>query len=81
LASTRDAEGPGGFRAGVKAEEVDGVGGRESGNITTVDVKTLLAWRLFSLTATISVSAFRLKEFYSVFALVNIKMVMSFFER
>jgi hypothetical protein len=65
----------------AEAEEIDGVGGRGSGNITTVYVKMLLAWGLFSLTVIVSVPALRLKEFYPVFILVNIKMVVFFFER
>ena len=48
---TRDAEEPKMFIA----EEVDGVGGKGSGKITAFDQKTLLAWRLCSLTADISV--------------------------
>jgi hypothetical protein len=41
--STRDAEGPKMFRA----EEVDGIGDKGSGEITTFNLKTLLAWGLF----------------------------------
>ena len=78
-APTRDAEGPEGFGSGVEAEEFGGVGGRGSGNVTTVDVKTLMAWGLFSLTVTVSVSSFRLNAFYSVFVLVNIKRLCLFF--